>query len=268
MKFIFSSVLLIFSLLFINSALNAQTADSFIFVPDRPGMITPPNILTFEKIQLEPGFQFEHFYDGTALNEKYRLPSVLLRLGLLKNAEARISTDYLYNIETDSGVSSSISGMNPITIGTKIKVFKQRTILPKTSLLINLTLPWYGKKEFTPLYLAPSIYLLMSHSIFGKVSVNYNYGLIWDGNQSPLTQFYALGLGLSLFKKLSVFAEGYGYTTKYKRANLYYDGGFAYLVNDHFQIDVSASGQFNSTNDYYYINAGIAWQIAGKKMKF
>lgn len=268
MKFIFFAFLTVIFLLFRPTVVNSQTADSIIFVPDRPGIATPPDILTFEKLQLESCLQFEHYNDGTTLNENYHLPTVLLRLGLLKNAEARISTDYAYNIETDSGVSSPVSGMNPITLGTKIRVFKQRKLLPKTSVLINMTLPWYGKTEFVPLYLAPSIYLLMSNSIFDKLNICYNYGLIWHGDKSPLNQFYAICLGYSLTKNLSIFAEGYGNTSKYKSPSLYYDGGFAILINNHLQIDVSASGQYKSDNDYYLVNVGIAWQVAGKKMKF
>lgn len=261
-------ILPIFFILLIIHKAASQTADSIIFVPDRPGMATPPNILTFEKLQIESGFQFENYTDGTVHYENDILPTLLIRIGLLKNAEVRISTDYAYNIETDSGISSIIKGLDPITLGTKIKVFKQRKLIPNLSVLINLTLPFYGKTEFRPDFVAPAVYLLMSNSIFDKLIFCYNYGLIWDGNKSPLTQFYALCLAFSLGKKLGFFAEGYGYSSKYERAKLYYDGGLAYLLNNHFQIDVSASGQFNSTNDYYLVNAGIAWQIPHKKMKF
>jgi hypothetical protein len=248
--------------------LTAQTPDSIVFVPDRPGMSTPPDILSFERFQLETGFQKEHFLSGSALNENNLFPTVLIRLGLLKNAEARISTDYAYNRFTDSGKTTVTNGLNPISIGTKIKLLKQRQFLPKTSLLVNLTLPWYGKKEFTPLYLAPSVYLLMSNSIFDRLNVCYNYGLEWHGDHSPLSHFYSFCLGLNINKALSIFAEGYGYSGKYKRAKYYYDAGFSCLLNNHLQIDVSAAREFNSASDYYQINAGISWQLAGKKMKF
>jgi hypothetical protein len=255
-------------LLCISTLVFAQTPDSIIFVPDRPGIATPPDVLSFERVQLESCLQYEHYNDGTSLNQNYHIPTVLIRLGILKYAEARVSTDYAYNIETDSGVSSPIYGMNPVTLGTKIRLFRQRSILPNTSILMNLSLPWYGKSEFCPKNLAPSINLLMSNSIFNKLSVCYNYGLIWDGNKSPVIQFYALSLCVGLFKNLSIFAEGYGYSTRYKKDRLFYDAGFAYQLFGNFQIDVSAAGQFNATNDYYFVNAGIAWQIAGKKMKF
>jgi hypothetical protein len=75
-------------------------------------------------------------------------------------------------------------------------------------------------------------------------------------------------LGLNLTKKLSIFAEGYGNTSRFKRASLYYDGGLSYLINNHLQIDLSASQQYNATNNYFYLNAGITWQFAKKKMKF
>ena len=268
MKFTFLPFLSCILLLFLQFTVKAQTADSIIFAPDRPGMSTPPDILTFERLQLESCLQYEHYNNGTTLNKNYHIPTVLLRVGILKYAEARISTDYAYINETDSGVSSPIYGMNPVTLGTKIRIFKQHSILPNTSLLANLTLPWYGKSEFCPRYLAPSVYLLMSNSIFGKLNIVYNYGLIWDGNQSPVNQFYSVYLSLGLTKKLGIFAEGYGYSARYKKDRFYYDGGLAYLINNHLQIDVSASGKYKSDNDYYFVNVGIAWQVAGQKLKF
>lgn len=258
----------IFFILIFTYTSNGQTTDSIIFVPDRPGMATPPDILSFERIQIENGNTFENNIDGTVHHENYFMPAFLFRIGLLKNAEARIFMDYATKIETDSGITTKLNGLDPITFGTKIKLFKPRKILPKTSVLINLTLPFYGKTEFTPEYLAPSVFLLMSNSILKKLTLCYNYGMIWHGDLSPMTHFYAVSLGTSIFKKISIFTEVYGSTSKYERAGHYYDGGLAFLINNHIQIDVSAAGKFNSNNDYYFVNAGFAWQIASKKMKF
>jgi hypothetical protein len=231
-------------------------------------MANPPDILSFERIQIENGNTFENYIDGTVHHENYYIPAFLIRIGLLKNAEARIFTDYVYKIETDSGISSKMNGMDPITFGTKIKLFKQRKVLPKTSVLANLTLPFYGKTEFKPDYLAPSVFLLMSNSISQVMTLTYNYGLIWDGNLSPVTQAYAISMNANLFPWFSIFIENYGFISKYDKPKLYYDAGMAFLLNNHFQIDVSAGAKIDSDNDYFIVNAGFAWQIASKKMKF
>jgi hypothetical protein len=254
--------------LLIHSITVAQTADSITFIPDRPGIATPPDILSFERIQIENGNTFENYFDGTAHQQNFYVPALLFRIGLLKNAEARISTDYAYKIETDSGIKTNMKGFDPITLGTKIKLFKQHVVIPKTSVLVNLTLPWYGKTEFKPDYLALSAFLLMSNSVSGVMTVTYNYGLIWDGNLSPVTQLYAICLGANLDKRFSIFIEHYGYISKYVKPRLYYDAGMAFQINNHFQIDVSAAGQIDSDNDYYTVNVGCAWQIVTKKMKF
>ena len=258
----------LFILLVLNVAALAQSTDSIVFVPDRPGEATPPDILTFEKFQIESGFNFENYTDDAILHENYLFPSVLLRFGLLKNAEARISTEYAYKAETDSGIKSKMNGLNPITLGTKIRVFKQKGLIPNLSVLINLTLPWYGNYSFVPPYLAPSVYLLMSNSVFDKLNICYNIGLIRDGNESPTTRFCALSLGVNPTKKLGLFVEGYGFSGKYKRPSWYADAGLSFLINKHLQIDVSGSKQLNLTNEYYFVNAGIAWQLTSKKLKF
>jgi hypothetical protein len=251
-----------------HSLATAQPPDSITFVPDRPGIATPPDILSFERIQIENGNLYENYTDGTVHHQNYYMLALLFRIGLLKNAEARINTDYAYKIETDSGIKTNMNGFDPITLGTKIKLFKQHVVIPKTSVLVNLALPWYGKAEFTPSYLAPSVFILMSNKVSQVMTVTYNYGLIWDGNHSPVTQLYAICLGANLDKRFSIFIEQYGFISKYERAKLFYDAGMAFLINNHFQIDISAAGQIDTDNDYYFVNVGFAWQIVRKKMKF
>lgn len=257
MRFILS---LIIFFLTIQSLVKSQTSDSANFVPDRPGIATPPDILTTRSLQLEDGFQYENSTDGITHNENYLFSSLLLRYGVIKNAEVRIQTDYAYNKE-ESNTTSKIKGLNPITIGTKIKLSGQRKILPNVTLLLNVTLPYLGKKEFRPDKLAPSLYVLMSNDISQKLNVCYNYGMIWDGSSSSPTHFYALCLGANIDSRWSTFIEGYGFSNQSTRPANYIDAGFAYLITGHLQIDLSAAGYLNSFTNYYLLNTGIAWKI-------
>jgi hypothetical protein len=249
-------------LLFLFSYLNvrSQTIDTSEFVPDRPGMATPPAILTKKSLQIEDGIQYEDYFNGLIHNKNYMFSSLLLRYGVLNNVEVRVQSDYVYNTEV-ANVTSTTKGLDPITLGSKIKLAEQRKLLPNISLLLNVTLPFTGKKEFRPDKFAPSVYILMSNDITEKINVCYNYGLSWDGSSSAPTHFYALCLGANLNRRWSAFMEGYGYSSQSANPDFYIDAGVAFLITHHLQLDCSASGYLNSFTKYYLLSAGIALKL-------
>jgi Putative MetA-pathway of phenol degradation len=257
LKFIFSELIFF---LFIYSIVIAQTKDSTPFVPDRPGFATPPDIITRNIFEVEEGIQYENSTDGIMRNQNLLFSSLLLRYGLAENAELRIQTDYAYN-KKDSVTSSVVYGLNPMTIGTKVKLVEQQKVVPNFSLLFNLTLPFIGKNEFRPENVAPSFYLLMSNDLSETVNLCYNYGMIWDGSSPIPTHFFAVCLGVNLNNELSTFIESYGFSNQPTKPEFYIDAGLAYLITDHLQIDLTAAGYLNSFKDYYLINIGLAWEI-------
>ncbi len=90
MKILFLQILL---LLVLQTMVKSQTDSSINFVPDRPGMATPPNILTSKRFQVEDGFQFEKYNNGILRNENFLFSSLLLRYGFVKYVEIRIQSD-------------------------------------------------------------------------------------------------------------------------------------------------------------------------------
>lgn len=244
---------------------QSQNDSSNYFVPDRPGMATPPNILNFRNLQIEEGSQYEKYKQGKINTDNFLFFSPLLRYGISKKFEVRVQTDFVYNREKDSMAISTIDGFNPVTIGSKIKLVEQSKALPDISLMLNLTLPFVGKKEFRPDHLAPSLFILMSNSISEKLNLCYNYGLSWDGSSSVPTHFYAVCLGINLNDRLSTFIENFGYFNKRTNPEYYIDTGLAYLIAEHLQIDFSATGYLNSFFNNYTLNAGIAWKILQPK---
>jgi hypothetical protein len=246
--------------LFVSSAAFGQTLDSTSFVPDRPGFATPPDIIPLNVFEFEDGIQYENSIDGIIRNQNFLFSSVLLRYGLLKNAEIRIQTDFADHI-TNGPDHSVIYGFDPVTVGTKIKLLEQKSIVPNVSLLFNLTLPFIGKNDFRPDNAAPSLYLLMSNDLSEIINLCYNYGISWDGNSPVPTHFYAVCLSVNLNEKLSSFIESYGYFNRTVNPNFYLDAGFAYLITNHFQTDITVAGYLNSFKNYYLFNMGFAWEI-------
>jgi hypothetical protein len=242
----------------------SQTEDSASFSADRPGFATSPEIMDFRKVQLENGFQYTNSFNGKIHLENYLFSSLLVRYGILKFAEFRLQTDFAYNIVKDSAGSTVVYGLNPVTIGTKIKLLDQQKVIPEISLLCNLTLPFIGKQEFLPKTFTPALFLLMSNNLTGNLNLCYNYGVTWSGRPEPLLHFYAVCFDIGLHPKWDVFVEGYGYAALHAYPSWNLDTGVAFLITDHLQADFSVSGSITEIPEIYLLSMGIAWKIPGK----
>jgi len=244
-------------LVFISVISKSQINDSTIISADRPGMATPPSIEAAKSLQLETGFSLEKNHLEKPFQENIDYNFTLLRYGINKNSEIRLQTDYV-QVKTDS---ANITGFDPLTIGTKIFISEAKGIIPKTSFLFNLTLPYIGKKNFRPEYLAPSIYLLMQNDITGKLNVCYNLGLEYDGESASPAEFAAICLGLGITDKVSGFIENYNWFSSASKPVNFVDLGFAYLVSHKIQLDLSGNMNLEDIKKYFMINFGISWRI-------
>jgi len=224
---------------------------------DRPGMATPPSISQPREIQIETGFSYEKIRYENNFQETILYNSTLLRYGITKNSEIRIQTDFA-QVKTDS---SNITGFNPLTIGTKLLLMEEKGILPQTSFLFNLTLPWIGEKQFRPGNLAPSIYLLMQNDLTKKINVCYNIGIEYDGESPVPAEFAAICFGYGITGKLNGFIENYNWFSNRSKPENFIDLGFAYLIGKNLQIDLSANISIQDIEKYIMINSGVSWRI-------
>jgi hypothetical protein len=251
-------LILIFS--FFSSIILAQTNEELAISPDRPGVGTPPSVVPKNHFQIETGFLFEQSNDNDIKTNVYSYNQSLFRFGLFSFAELRLSGDYTKTTVKFPMSDSTVLGFGPINIGTKISIYKGKGIIPKTALLVNLTLPKTGKEEYRSANLAPSVYLLFQNSISDKLALGYNIGLEWDGETSKPTTFYAVNLGYSFTDKFSVFVEHYGYLISGANT-FYFDGGIAYLLTNKLQLDTYAGIDAKGANKDLQFNVGLSWLI-------
>jgi hypothetical protein len=163
---------------------------------------------------------------------------------------------------TDSSAqSSALQGFNPVSVGTKIAICPEKGILPKTAMNIAFTLPYVGRREFRPSFLAPSFFLLMQNTLSEEFSIGYNLGLQWDGEQPNATVAYSISPSLTVAEGLSVFVEFYGFSTEKSVSDYRADMGCAYLVDDNVQIDFSAGVGLNTVAPDSFVAFGLAWRF-------
>ena len=230
-------------------------------VPDRPGQTNPPDVVGSGIVQLETGFMRESINSGGIHSFNYLYNTSLIRIGLMTNCELRMVVEYA-GIVTDSGYQSSVMrGFNPVSVGTKIMVSPEKGIVPQTSMNIAFTLPYIGRREFRPSYVAPSFFLLMQNTLSGKLALGYNLGLQWDGDQPNATAVYSISPTLTVAEGLSVFAEFYGFSQEKSVPDFRGDMGCAYLINENVQIDVSFGVGLNTVAPDSFIAFGLAWRF-------
>jgi len=102
---------------------------------------------------------------------------------------------------------------------------------------------------------------LMQNNLSEKLSLGYNLGLQWDGEQPNATAVYSISPSLSIAEGLSIFAEFYGFSTEKSVSDYRADMGFAYLVNDNVQIDISAGIGLNTVAPDSFVAFGLAWRF-------
>jgi len=242
---------------------NIQTEPQKLgpIVPDRPGQTNPPDVIASGTVQLETGFQRETTNAGGLQTINYLYNTSLVRVGLMKNCELRMVIEYA-STRTDSGSqSSALQGLNPVSIGTKIMISPEKGIFPQTAMNVAFTLPYIGRREFRPSFLAPSFFLLMQNTLSEKLTLGYNLGLQWNGDQPNATAVYSISPSLEVAQGLSVFAEFYGFSTEESVSDYRADMGCAYLVNDNMQIDFSAGIGLNTVAPDSFVAFGLAWRF-------
>jgi hypothetical protein len=230
-------------------------------VPDRPGQTNPPDVVASGIVLFETGFQRETKNAGgiQTINELYN--TSLVRLGLMTNCELRLVVEYAGTRADSGSQSSAAQGFNPVSIGTKIAICPEKGIIPQTAMNVAFTLPYVGRREFRPSFLAPSFFLLMQNTLSEKLSLGYNLGLQWDGEQPNTTLAYSISPSLTVAEGLSVFAEFYGFSTEKSVSDYRADMGCAYLVNDNVQVDVSAGVGLNTVAPDSFVAFGLAWRF-------
>jgi hypothetical protein len=228
-------------LIIISFCANAQV-DSIQINTDRPGFSEYPKTIPKGYFQIEAGFS----YESETVNPSDRLQLInwnntLIKFGLIEGVELRLSQSYQSERLLESGTSpqfiwQSFSG--PVVVGTKINLLKEKGLTPQTAIVAEygfntLSPEAFQRNDFYRIQLSSKYLLNPEWYIMGNLGFDNSYN-------SPVRLRYTLNSGYSLNEKLSVYAEIYGFRSQANTPLNYFDGGFIYLINPRFQLDVHA----------------------------
>jgi hypothetical protein len=252
---------IIYILIFLFSAGTAEAQYIESIVTDRPDQTESAFVVPGGYIQVELGGIYEReSYEGGKM-EIFSHPALLIRYGLLNNVELRFNIELVQEKFSSGNLSHSISGLLPLSIGTKIHVFKEKGLRPQTAFILHIIFPKLCSKKFANEYLAPDFRATMQHSLSERFSLSYNIGAEWDGNKPNATGIYTLSLGASLTEKIGAFIESYGFLTEKETPDHRLDGGLTYLLTQNFQLDASGGIGITDKSPDYFLGLGISLRL-------
>ncbi|TDD99475.1 transporter [Flavobacterium cellulosilyticum] len=221
---------------------------------DRPDQTECPFITPRHYFQFENGFSYEQ---NNKNSYTIVAPTILTRYGINNFIELRLITEYIQLKEN----AITISGISPILIGFKTKLFEEKGIFPTTAFIAHLGFPKVASPAYRLNYFYPEFRFTMQHTINQRQSLSYNLGAEWEGETNKPTFIYTLTSGYSLTEKIGVYFELFGYIPQTGVPDNRSDLGMTYLFNDNHQLDISGGFGLSSTSPDYYFSVGYSFRF-------
>lgn len=221
---------------------------------DRPDQTECPFITPKGYFQLENGFSYEV---KTKNSSEITAPTILTKYGINDHFELRLITEY--SIESEN--LKNISGISPMAIGFKTKLWQEKGIIPTTSLIGHLHFPKIASAGLKTNYYAPAFRFTMQHTLTKKQTLSYNLGAEWDGITAEPAFIYTLTTGYSFSEKISGYVEFYGFIPQINKPDHRFDAGLNYLFNPNHQLDLSGGFGLSATSPDYFVSLGYSFRF-------
>lgn len=236
---------------------------------DRPVQSETPTVIPKKYLQTEMGIQYRRGDIQESLippNESYRideyqLPNLLLKYGLIKNLELRMSANY-YEYEVVQTVISKSESMHAGKL-TDLELGLKYSLMNESAHGLNLVASahgsrvlWQGNEETGKDI--NSRYRLTTGRSIGK-KMFFVCGLEYQNIIETNRAFYVLQSGYVFAGKLTLIAEFYGFRNDDDSYNNAINGALVYLLNNNHQIDISAGKGFDSYD--FYAALGYSFRL-------
>lgn len=276
--------LYLLALLFLSSVawLNAQDTTSTIS-SDRPMFGEAVSTVPHKNLQVETGFRYQRDNNKYSTTQGLGLNSTLLRYGVGEKAELRFDYSLWQNRfrYKESPASSEIvqTGFLPIRFGVKANLIENHSWVPAVSFVGMLGLAQIASDDFQPEYLSPDLQLSFANAIGNILTLRYNLGARWDGdNPSPGT-YYALATEFRFSGKFSAYVQGHGSSQRIslpagassQAHQIFTEAGLMFYPKNNIQVDLSGgirvseyNGEwisYNAERNYSFASVGLSWRF-------
>ncbi len=220
---------------------------------DRPNETEVPYIVPRKYFQFETGVRTEKKSEN---NRLFSTPELLAKYGITDQLEFRIKTSYSTRIEHYIPNDKVTSGIEPVEIGLKLAVLKEKRWIPKTALLFQTGIPRVSTGAFRAKHLAPTLRLLMENNITDRFSLNYNAGAEWDGFETDPEWMYSVVPGIDIGDHFHVFTELYCFLQNNEPSEYTLDGGMEYFIGKNIALDVCSGFGLNKAASPFFLTLG------------
>lgn len=179
-------------LVFIGSTAAAQMTERL--ETDRPDQTESPYIVPLHFFQGEFGFNLVNNKNDV---RQLVLPNSLLKYGLTNRFELRLAiSPYTEELQDISSKKKSFL-LEPVELGTKIRLFEEKGLRPKTSLIVHIGLPFAGSHVFRSVPLVYAATFTLQNTLSEAVALGYNLGM-GRGVDKTTAFFYTIAPGFSI----------------------------------------------------------------------
>ena len=235
-------------------------------VTDRPSESAGPTVVPRRALQVEMGYKFSRVMTEDRRTDTHELPDLLLRFGVVRRLEARVTaTGYGFKYQDPDGSREKQAGFNDVSVGVKWALTEEGARRPALSLLADVSLP-VGDTDFTDDYVNPKFLLLFTNTLTERLSLTGNVGpkfitLQEAGDKRTVVELlYTAMLSGPVSERIGWFAELFGaFALNDARTSSHStQAGLTFLAKRNLQLDVRAGvGAFGDAPDWL-LGAGLA----------
>ena len=220
---------------------------------DRPNEAEVPYTVPRKMFQLETGVRIQN---ESGSKHTVSHPVLLVKYGLADWIELRAKSSYATEYKRYIPHTIVSSGLQPLELGIKAAVLKEKHWIPKTAFLLQTGLPRISSGAFKATHLAPTLRLLMENNITEKISFNYNVGAEWDGYETRPEWMYAFVPGIDISEHVQLFAEYYSFFQQAETPEHTLDGGIEYFIGKNIGLDICSGFGLNKAAPPFFFTVG------------
>ncbi len=195
---------------------------------------------------------------GATISTKGYLSNTVIRYGLTEPFEISALIEY----KTESFNAEPLTGLTALDLGMRYHIYTGKGLVPNVGFQVRWRLPKLGG-DYEIKNIAPRFILATSQTFSEKILFITNWGAAWNGENASPNGTYTLNLSYAFTNKFGAFIESYGNISQ-SDWDTFLDGGFAYLVNDDLQLDISSGIGKNEGIQDFSISAGVSWRTKRK----
>jgi len=230
---------------------------------DRPDFTESSSTVGRGRVQLEGGYTFTHDSEAGIETDEHVLPELLLRAGLSDTVEFRLSWEgWIQSRIEDGAIRDRVEGTADLEVGVKIEITEQCDccLRPETAVIVSTTVP--SGEEFGSEEVQPLVNFLYSWELNECLSLAGSTGLaaLDEDDDDFLEISQSLSLSRSLNDDVGAYFEWYSLMRHSAEVGPehYLNGGFTFLLNPNFQLDVRAGFGLNDQADDFFAGTGFA----------